>query len=460
MSWFKKKLTGPDLELIKKYAEPWDRRYPPVFVGRQAEIGLVEKNCRAALDYCRQGEETAGHFIVFRGAPGAGKTALLTHFKKSRPGKPDCLLALKLGVNTLEDPKEIALAIVQKVDPGKEEQFRQRMVTNASFSGGVPAVVSGEVTVTKDREPNKISFRALKEVLPPASWRQPLCILVDEIQKVRDQHGESLLTLQLGEHGLPIVLVAAGLADSVEKIHDAMSPRLTAGNLHTLAALTPAEVQSCIQQMFDLCRINYSSEQLERITSEIAQSSEGWPQHVRTETAALFGGLAETRGDLSAVDTAKVEHRATEYRKGSYRQRQSGEMHDARGLVADLLRAVPGAGLLQDEMVDLIREKEVPDGPERWRLPKGMDAKNFRDHLIHQGIFHPDGDGKLSCPIPCLRSWLIDRAAPEPDQAKLEEAPEATALRTLGSAAEQAVKQVEPDRDRGGAPEQDRGEER
>ena len=41
----KKNLDGPDLELIKDFARPWDREYPPVFSERQEEIEIVEANC-------------------------------------------------------------------------------------------------------------------------------------------------------------------------------------------------------------------------------------------------------------------------------------------------------------------------------------------------------------------------------------------------------------------------------
>ena len=105
---------------------------------------------------------------------------------------------------------------------------------------------------------------------------------------------------------MPIVTVVAGLADSAEKLRPALSPRLTVGNLHTLGILSPDEVQSRIEQMFDRCRINYSAGQLKNVAGEFAARSEGWPQHVHTETAALFGGLDATRGDLGTVDCDAV----------------------------------------------------------------------------------------------------------------------------------------------------------
>ena len=88
----------------------------------------MEDNCREVLDFCRQGKETAGHFIVFRGAPGAGKTVLLSHFKEIWNGKPKCPQVLKIGLDTLEDTAATALEIVKKIAPEKAELFRRRLV--------------------------------------------------------------------------------------------------------------------------------------------------------------------------------------------------------------------------------------------------------------------------------------------------------------------------------------------
>ena len=206
--------TGPDLALIKEFATPWDRQSPPVFVGRKTEFEIVEENCRRALDLCRQGKKTGGHIVVFRGAPGAGKSSLLEHVEEHWSRKTKCPKALNIGLETLEDTSATVLEIVKKIAPKKEKLFRRRLVTNTSVSGSVPGVASGGVSTSRETAPEKISFSGLKELMPPKHWRQPLCILVDEIQKVTERHGNSLLTLHLGEHGLPIVLVCAGLANS------------------------------------------------------------------------------------------------------------------------------------------------------------------------------------------------------------------------------------------------------
>ncbi len=52
-----------------------DRQRPLAFAGRKAELEIVKKSCR-------QGEQTASHIVVFRGAPGAGKSSLQAHIRK------------------------------------------------------------------------------------------------------------------------------------------------------------------------------------------------------------------------------------------------------------------------------------------------------------------------------------------------------------------------------------------
>ena len=458
-----KQLTGPDLALIKEFADPWDRQSPPVFVGRYDEIGLVEKNCRRALDLCGQGKKTGGHIIVFRGAPGAGKSSLLEHIEEDWRKKPNCSQTLcpqtlNLELETLEDTSATALEIVKKIAPEKEEMFRRRFVTNTSVSGGVPGLVTGEVTTSNETSPEKIFFSVLKELLPPQDWRQPLCILVDEIQAVTEKCRKSLLALHQGKHGLPIVTVCAGLANAAEKLQLAMSPRLTSGNLRTLGTLPPEEVHSCVRQMFERCQINYTADQLKRIGDRIAKDSEGWPQHVRTETAALFGELAETRGDLGRVDSRAVEERADAYRKNSYQARQSTEIGDSFNLVAGLLKAMPVSGMWRDQAVDIIEAKADQKGQKSGRLPKGMDAEDFLNHLIHQGVFQPDQTGMLSCPIPSFRTWLIER--PNHRRQVSSQSQIKTGQDALETAVNKAAKQSRPDRKRHAGPDRDRGAER
>ena len=61
--------------------------------------------------------------------------------------------------------------------------------------------------------------------------------------------------------------------------------------------------------MLQHCRIAYPLGEQDEIVNGIAERSEGWPQHVHTETAALFGGLLRANGILAGVDRDAVKKR-------------------------------------------------------------------------------------------------------------------------------------------------------
>ena len=456
-----KNSTGPDLALIKKYAEVGDRVSPPVFVGRREEIGIVERNCRAVVDLSKQGKKTAGALVVFRGAPGAGKTALLSHLEETWNGNPERPYVLELNLEDLENTAALAGKIIQEVEPAAEKMFRTRIVNNISVSGGIAGVFTAGGEAVEELAPPEISFAALPKLFPPETWKRPLCLLVDEVQKVTKRHENCLQLLHLGIHGLPIVTVAAGLADSVEKLNEAMSPRLSRGNIHTLGALAPEEVRSCVKQMFDRCRIEYSTDRVDGIAAKIAERSEGWPQHVSDETSALFAGLDKTRGILSAVDSREVDRLADGYRKDSYAMRLSNAMDTSVLLVGALAQATSASGLPELTVRRMLASKVKPN-EEGWDLPSGMKPKDFLEHLIHQGVFQPDADKNLSCPIPSFHNWLIDRAEalnPENTVAKTS-IPGEENRDAASRAVKPAAEQLKPERKRRTGPNWDTAAER
>ena len=409
-SWFRKTLAacppGPDLALIEYFSSSEDRSYPPVFVGRKQELGIVDRNCRFALAKHRQGDRTGGHLLLFRGAPGAGKSSLLEHLEKTwrQANDPAVIYAPR---NMLLDSAELVRHIGERVMPKKVRKLAR--ITRSSVRAGIRPEGTGiEGSATRETQAGRIRFEKLAKLNPKKRWDRPVCLLIDEIQDVGENHEDCLNELHLGEHGLPIVTICAGLGNSAEMMQRAISPRLADDNLLTLGALLPDEVQSCVKRMFDRCRVVYSPGEWEPIAAGIAKRSEDWPQHVRTETAALFGGLLESRGILGKVNLAAVRQQAVDKRKANYSLRQSGAMGERPSLAPNILKAIPESGISRDSALRLIAEQAKPPGPGIPALPSGMDADKFLNHLIRQGIFQPEPGGMLSLPIPSLRQWLID----------------------------------------------------
>ena len=169
--------------------------------------------------------------------------------------------------------------------------------------------------------------------------------MVDEIRTIGERHADSIRELHEGRHGLPIVLVCAGLADSGEALVKNGASRMQIANVHTLGALKPDECASYVEQMLGRCGIKDPEEESNSIAKRIAERSEGWPQHLHTETAALFWGLGKAGCDLGKVDFKAVEDQAAAYGKRSYQARRSMEMWKAEDLIAAVMVAVPEDGM-------------------------------------------------------------------------------------------------------------------
>ena len=409
MSWFKKKRIGPDRNLVEEFAAPRERKAPRFFVGREDIIAAVETACRRALKDPAAIEEVPGLTFLVQGAPGAGKSSLLAHLKNRWSGKDGCPMVMRLDKADLEDASETVLAIATEIVPDGAREFRQRIISSKSIMGRAGGIPEAGISTSGEREGRKATFRVLASLKPPTEWKQPLCILIGEIRNVIRDHLTCFEALHLGEHGLPIIPIHAGLADSESALTNAGLTRLESDNVRILGALALEEVHSHVKQMLDHCRIAYASGELDAVVKDIAECSEGWPQHVHTGTAALFRGLHQADCDLRAVDFAAVNRQARAYREASYRKRQSTRMKRSRDLAAAVLEVLPDAGMEEGSVVDVIRRKEASDGPEDRRLPEGMSANQFLDHLIHQGVLQPAGESMLICPIPSLRTRLIKR---------------------------------------------------
>ena len=84
-------------------------------------------------------------------------------------------------------------------------------------------------------------------------------------------------------------------------------------------------------------------------------------------------------------------------------------MLDSAALVAAVMAAVPADGMDPGEVIDTIERTARTDSGSSWRLPVGMNARMFRKHLIHQGALQLNDNDNPFCPIPNLRTWLVNR---------------------------------------------------
>ena len=408
--------TVPDLDALQDYAERSDRQHALFFVGRESEIAMVERHCARSLRSIRVGEVFAGATILFQGAPGAGKSALLAELGRrwtARDAPVDAPRPVLIPWNMLGSEEDVARAILQAVEPKLEAETRQVRSRDVSGRAGLP-VLGGEVRTGSSISPAAMTFDRLAGALRTVSWRRPLCLMVDEIQNVDPAARNVLSQLHLGEHRLPIVPVFAGLGSSAEALQRCGLSRLSAGSVRDIGALAPAEAREAVERMLEAYRVDPCDNDRDW-PGWLAEISEGWPQHLHNGMRALATGLTDAGGRLADIDAGHVARIEEQFRTESYRVRVSPEMDSARRVLARVLGALPGTGgwprdILEREIARHGRPRGPDTPPDQlsFHLPSGMrDSTDFLDHLVHKGVFQLGPDHRYGCPIPSLRDYLV-----------------------------------------------------
>ncbi len=408
----------PDLDGLRRFAGGGDRDRTPFFTGRSAQIDAMEETCERALEGFSEGQPETGATHLIQGAPGAGKTALLHELSRRwterGAGAP---LPLFMEFDTLYRKESLVLEIAEAVDPKAAERLRSTTVTH--IRGGVSHFVDAGMSRETSTAPEAAALKFLKRAVPADGWTQTVCLIVDEIQTVdRGRAKAALVALHQNVADLPLVQVYAGLGDSHDVLREEGLTRLNPGMVHDIGALPGREAEEAVESMLDGFRVSRRDDGV-GWPEYLAGLSEGWPQHLNSGMRALAAELRETGGRLADVNVACVWDRQRALREDTYGWRLTDGMRDARCLVAEVMRAVPEAGLegfeVKDRIRNLARPLDDPDGG-GWRLPKGRDEEWFLRHLVHQGALQRKGPTHYHCPIPTFREYLMRLGGLQPDR--------------------------------------------
>ncbi len=407
-----------DLESLEAFAALGDRESTPFFAGRDREIATIDALCDRALARARAGAGMQGATQLIQGAPGAGKTALLSEMARrwalgKTPQDTAAPVAVQVYVGELANEAIVAARIAEAIDPKAGEAWRISETRDMSGRAGIPGIVSAGGARQTATAPPVPSFHELRRRFPPSSWTRAVCLTVDEVQNVEPAARSVLDMLHQGMPGLPVVPVLAGLGNSQDVIatREVGLSRLGIDAIHDLGALAPEEAGQAVEAMLERCHVdrNGAGEDWPRL---LAERSDCWPQHLHNGMRALAGELVRTEGRLADVRARIVLERETAYRERAYRARISPQMERSRRLVAALFTALPEEGLFSGQThreIERLRQPDTTD-PEQT-LPEGMRAWQFFEHLVHRGALQRRQDDRFVCPIPSFRRFLIDYGA-------------------------------------------------
>ena len=135
----KAKDRGPDLITAAKHAIPFERKYPRFFVGREDVLAGIQACCHHAMDWVGAKQTAPGLTSIVQGAPGAGKSSLLEHLKRSLGGENPQAHFLTFSEDRLPDTAAVVVEIAHTIEPDKAEEFHQTTTSGKSGKAGFSA---------------------------------------------------------------------------------------------------------------------------------------------------------------------------------------------------------------------------------------------------------------------------------------------------------------------------------
>lgn len=339
----------------------------------------------------RSTQARGGTTFLIQGAPGAGKSALLSECEKL--AKSAGWKVADIGVGALWDSGKLLDAL------GLGDRFK---VTEKSIQFGLKNIFGWGY---KNTRPPPTVNNILK------GDRQPLLLILDEANALggdgvpptnqRANTIEVLGAIHNGKLGRPAVLLAAGLGTTAKAFESLKISRFARNCFVELGALSKEAERAVIQDW--LKKEGGAKGDPAVWMDAIAREAHGWPQHILSYVdPAAVHQLKADGGSMTAGGLRNVLEAGQDIRSAYYEQRTRDFSWKQRRSLAELILRVPAEHGLDEE--DILESLTQEYGPE-----KSKDL--FRDAL-DRGIIHKQ-EGRYAVPIPSMRRWLISNYARE-----------------------------------------------
>ena len=359
----------------------FDRPTPHIFDRGRAEFFHGRSTILTRFKKVREGaiHGNGGTIFLIHGAPGAGKTALLS----------ECADAAAMsGWLVARDLSHLAVA--------NEDRMRDEMAGLFTFQ------MKGGINV-------RANVRQHAEGWTPAQvlahGDQPLLLVIDEAQNLRTLSDrpitdpekavalDTFSKIHNGNLERPVVLLAGGLSDTPQVFAGLGISRFAGKCNNALGALNDDDARSVIHDW--LFYRGEVSEDTTKWVDAIAQETHGWPQHIIAYMLPALERLSLDGREMTPQGLAKVLEEGRLGRESYYRERTS-TFRDKE--LSDLVKAVEAAGPGDHFLEDSIMQSLLAAYPPQ-------EAERLFNHAVHKGVLSKAGR-HYSVPIPSMRSWL------------------------------------------------------
>ncbi len=344
------------------------------FRGREVEFEVF----RSAVFRLSEGI-VGGGTMVFQGAPGGGKSALMA----------ECLEAVR---------HHSTPAVARRLDDLQAQG--QRLSRELWDRGGGAFGLS----VGSRRESTMTAARAFRQAAPLLA-KVRLVVCVDEAQNVPVAPSTKAVLdcLHRDPQGIPLVAAFFGLSDTRAMLRRGGLSRLADERVVTLEPLAESEAAEALERVFTAYGFPGTATERAQWVEQLAALSQGWPQHLNRVAVAAMRVLQDHRsGELGEDSLIDAQTRGRERMERYYAARLeagSAEPEVYRQLAE---AAAERGGLLSTPTLDALTEA----------VRQGEPLDTFLTDALHAGLLapvqHPPKHYRI--PIPSLGDYL--RALP------------------------------------------------
>ncbi len=402
------------LEIWLKRTDRSEAGREPFFRGREAEYAVY----RSAITSLSEGI-VGGGTMIFQGAPGAGKSALMEECMEAvrRHSTPEApWVTVAMNPDALGSPAAIVRTMV-KAASAESERLREmasgtsvvrvlddlldlagKMFHELSERGGGALGVS--VGGRNDDEGMPASW--VFQNAAPLLKKFHIVVCVDEAQNtpVSVSTKGVMDCLHRDPQGVPLVAAFFGLSDTQQVLRQCGLSRFASGRVVTLDPLPHDDSACAIRSVFESYGFTGTHEDREVWVNRLAELSQGWPQHINRVAVAACGIIRANGGRLDSGHLDEAMAAAEKYKREYYAGRLAAGSSRA-WVYRDLaLAAQERGGDLSHDRIESLTE-EV-------RGKAGQSMEDFLTNALHAGLLAPSRDmpDHYRIPIPSFGDYL------------------------------------------------------
>jgi len=390
-----------------------ERDEPIAFAGRENIPSSIQRVVGRLAVKPRRGQT-----FVIEGAPGAGKTSLISELANRLRGDIPCIVRRNVpdenGVEALWNELAATLTAMP-LDKIRAIQHKRRF-----GEGGLNAIVKAQVGYEEGKTMAPMSLSSCDQIrgLTEAPFKTAVVVCIDEIQNIQSMSGASGFVQDLHTQDVaPVLLICSGLSNSTERLDDIGISRSTQQHLASLGSLMSSETYDAALRALNVIAgtgVHVKAQTLEVLAQRLVSASDHWPRHLTCYLQGVCNALLEQdTPSFERLDQDAVIKKGDDLRRAYYQERLRASRLSASILARayrDIERGEMDPHSCAARIFDWIQEERSEQGAFlRELFPSRV---SVLDRMLRSGVIATCED-VCEIPVPSMAAFVYERAREE-----------------------------------------------